>query len=241
MGEASPAQRKAVSLPAHPHSARVRSTVRYFVHLSLTALVACGGARGSSESPAPAEQPDARPLAMLASQRVIVTPVHSVLSSDAAGWAAQAPRTRDALRVLDDEIAIALGDRGLKSQWIYPPDLARAARNSPTYAVDPYTIGANPLRTADIKIGARVGDPLATQLRTMVALQEARLVVIPVELRYEKDKSGQGIAALKLAVIDGRLGEMRWSGTVRSDPAPLYSRAVLTSLAAHVADLITAP
>jgi len=219
----------------------VHSILRHLTALSLATTAACGGGSGGAEAPAPADQPDTRPLAMLASQRVIVTPAHSVLSSDAAGWAAQAPRTREGLRVLDDEIAIALGERGFRSQWIYTPDLVRAARNSPTYAVDPYTIGANPLRTADIKLGSRIGDPLATQLRTMVALQEARLVLIPVELRYERDKAGQGTAALKLAVLDGRLGEMRWSGTVRSDPAATYSRAVLKSLAAHLADLVTAP
>ena len=93
--------------------------------------------------------------------------------------------------------------------------------------------------------GTRLGDPLVTQLRTMIALQEgARAVLVPVELRFEKvDKIApdQGVAVLKVALLDGRLGDVRWIGSVRSDPAPALSRAVLTSLAAHFADLVTTP
>ena len=64
----------------------------------------------------------------------------------------------------------------------------------------------------------------------------------PVEVRFEKAAvAGQGVVALRVALLDGRLGDVRWIGTVRSDPAPTYSRAVLTSLAAHFADLFTAP
>ena len=64
---------------------------------------------------------------------------------------------------------------------------------------------------------------------------------MPVELRFEQDKSGQGIAVLRLALLDGRLGEVRWVGEVKSDPSPTLSRAVLASLAGRIADLITTP
>jgi hypothetical protein len=77
----------------------------------------------------------------------------------------------------------------------------------------------------------------------MVALQEsARAVLMPVELRFEKDsKTGQGTAVLRLAVLDGRLGEVRWIGDVKSEPSATFSTALLTSVAGKVADLITAP
>lgn len=183
-----------------------------------------------------------RPLSQLAAQRVIVTPAFGLVTSDALGWAAQVGKPRDYLRTLDDEIASVLAERGLKSQWVYPADLMRAMKGSPTYAVDPYTIGAGVLRNPGVASGTRIGDPLATQLRTMIALQEdVRAVIIPVELRFEKEKTGQGSAVLKVALMDGRLGDVRWIGSVRSDPAATLSRAVLTSVAGHLADLITAP
>ncbi|MEO8337836.1 MAG: hypothetical protein ABI664_22875 [bacterium] len=204
-------------------------------------LAACHGSKPAGEASS-VEQP-VRPLAQLASQRVIVTPTYFLVGGDALGWAAQLPKGRESLRGFDDEIATVLAERGLKSQWLYPTDLVRAMRANPTYAVDPYTLGANILRGKDVVSGTRLADPLATQLRTMIALQEgARAVLVPVELRFEKaSTAGQGVAALKVALLDGRLGDVRWIGTVRSDPAPEYSRAVLTSLAAHFADLFTAP
>ena len=204
-------------------------------------LVACHGGQKPADEPEAVLQP-LRPLANLAAQRVIVTPAFSLALGDPLGWAAQVPKSRDFLRSLDDEIAAALGERGLKSQWIYPADLVRATKGSPTYAVDPYTLGVNVLRNPGIVSGSPVGDPLASQLRTMIALQDgARAVLIPVELRFEKLPTGQGVAALRVALMDGRLGDVRWIGTVRSDPAIQPSRAVLATLAAHFADLITAP
>ncbi|MEO8621519.1 MAG: hypothetical protein ABI625_10670 [bacterium] len=210
--------------------------------ISLTLLLAaCHHGKPSDEAAAPPEPP-MRPLSQLAAQRVILTPAYSLVSTDPLGWNAQIPKSREYLRVLDEEIANVLGERGLKSQWIYPADLVRAAKASPTYAVDPYSIGVGVLRSSGIVSGTRLGDPLVTQLRTMIALQEdARAVLVPVELHFEKEKSGQGSAVLRVALLDGRLGDVRWISSVRSDPADKLSRAVLTSLATHLADLIAAP
>lgn len=204
------------------------------------ALAACGGGKPAAEEPAPIE-PTARPLAGLAAQHVIVAPAFRLRETDALGWTAQIPRSRDYLKSLDDELLFALGERGLKTQWVYPADLVRSMRGNPTYAIDPYTLAADPLRHPDVKVGAKLRDPLATQLRTLVALQDARAVMLPVEVRFEKDESGQGIAILRLAVLDGRLGEVRWMSEVRSDPSPTLSRALLAGLASRVADLVTAP
>lgn len=171
-----------------------------------------------------------------------MTPAHSLREVDALGWTARIPRSREYLRSFDAALADELAARGLKSQWVWPADLVRAARANPSYAVDPYGLAAAPLRSPTIASGTRIGDPLATQLRTMVALQErARAILLPVELRFEKDTTGQGVAVVRLALIDGRLGEVRWIGDVRSEPSPTFSGALLTSLAAHLSDLIAAP
>ena len=200
-------------------------------------LAGCGG---KPQAPAPIE-PAARPLAGLAAQHVILAPTYRLRETDALGWTAQIPRSREYLKSLDDELAFALAERGLKTQWVYPADLLKSMRGNPTYAIDPYTLAADPLRNVDVNAGTKLGDPLATQLRTLVALQDARAVMLPVELRFEKDKTGQGIAILRLAVLDGRLGEVRFMSEVRSDPSPTFSRGLLASVANKVADLVTAP
>jgi hypothetical protein len=73
----------------------------------------------------------------------------------------------------------------------------------------------------------------------MIALHDARAVLLPVDLRFERDAAGQGLAVLRVDLIDGRLGEVRWVGDVRSDPAATVSPALLASQAQHFADLIT--
>lgn len=216
---------------------------RTFRQISLFALLlaACHRGKPADEASAPIEPP-ARPLAQLAAQRVILVPAFSLAATDPMGWGASIAKSRDYLKTLDDELETALGERGLKKQWIYPAGLVRAVRANPTYAVDPYSLGTNALRNPNLVSGAKLGDPLATQLRTMVALQEdGRAVLVPVELRFEQQPSGQGVAALRVVLIDGRLADVRWVGTVRSDPDKTLSRAMLTSLATHFADLITAP
>jgi hypothetical protein len=201
-------------------------------------LTACAG-QPKVETPA-VPAPTVRPLAALEAQQVVVTPTRSLRDADALGWTSQIPRSREYLRELDDEISTELLARGLKS-WVFAPALVRAARSNPAYAVDPYALGSQELRNPSVISGARLHEPLASQLRTLIALQEsARAVLLPVELRFEKLPSGQGVAVLRIALIDGRLSEIRWIGDVRGDPSNTFSRGLLTSLAAHFADLITA-
>lgn len=202
-------------------------------------LVACPS-RQSAEAPVP--EPPARPLASLVAQQVIVAPAHSLRETDALGWAAQIPRSREYLRALDDTLAAELRARGLGTSWVFPPALVRAAKANPSYAVDPYVLAADPLREPGFDASERLTGPIVSQLRTMVALQEnARFVLLPVELRFEraKDDPAKGVAVLKTALVDGRLGEVRWMSDVRSEPSPTLSPVVLSSLANKLADLIT--
>ncbi len=46
---------------------------------------------------------------------------------------------------------------------------------------------------------------------------------------------------MKLVLVDARTTEFLWVHEVRSDPAPAFGPAVLTSLANHFADLVIAP
>jgi hypothetical protein len=213
---------------------------RVLIPLCAALVVACHGG-SKTEEPGPVEIP-IRPLATLASQRVIVTPAFSIRPGDPMGWAAALPRGKEYLRTLDAEIERELDERGLKSQWYFPPDLVKAARANPTYAADPYSLGVNVLRSESVVSGTRFGDPLTTQLRTMVALHEgARAVLVPVEVHFEKVAADKQVAVLRVVFVDGRLGDVRWAGNVRSDPATAFSPEVTKTLVTHFADLIAAP
>lgn len=237
----SPRSVQGFSFRAHPQRSLVLLSSRR-IATSLLVLAACSGPQHPSEAPTPAAP--VRPLAALVAQQVIVAPVHQLSEVDPFGWTKQIPRSREYLRSVDAAIDTELAARGLGTQWIYPAAVVRASKASPSYAVDPYALAAGVLTSPEVVGGTRLGDPLANQLRTMVALQEnARAVLIPVELHFERDaeRRDQGVAVLKVALIDGRLGEVRWIGDVRSDPSPSLSPALVTSLANKFADLITAP
>jgi hypothetical protein len=210
--------------------------------LSLLLAAACGGQGATQGSTSPA--PDAHPLSALAAERVIVLPTYalSVSSDVAAAW--RVDRPRELLRALDADIAAALDDRGLRRGWVLPADLQASYTRNPTYATDPYALAEAPLRSRAFVAGSRLGEPLASQLRTMIALHEnARLVLAPVELRVERvaADSATGRPVLRVVLLDPRFAEARWVGEVRGDAANGLSPEVTTLLAKRLANLITAP
>jgi hypothetical protein len=212
------------------------------------AATACGGAKAPpEEAPRPASARSAtaptRPLAGLAAQRVVVAPALAVREGDPAGWAARIPRLREFLQVLDDEIAAALAERGLGQAWVFPDQLWRGHSRNPSLGVDPYRLATQPLRGARLAVGQRIADPLASQLRSLVAVHDGRLVLLPVEVFFEIDRTGSsGRTALRLALIDARRAEVQWAGEVRADrPGTEPDRAQLTAVATRLANLVTAP
>ena len=157
------------------------------------------------------------------------------------GWAASIPRQREWLRTLDREIAGAIGGRGLDRAWVFPETLLRSYERNPAMSPDPYRLATEPIRSITRLTGAeRIPEPLASQLRTLVAVHDGRYVLVPLEVSFEPGSAG-GRARLRLAVLDARSTEFRWLGDVRSDPSPSLNPAGVSSLAARVADLIAAP
>jgi hypothetical protein len=122
-----------------------------------------------------------------------------------------------------------------------PADLALSYKRNPTYATDPYALAEESLRASSFTVGTRLSEPLASQLRTMIALHEnARVVLLPIELRFERADatSSAARATLRLALVDPRFSEARWVGTVNSDTTSAEPRVLTRALARGVADLI---
>src|SRR5207247_1057749 len=95
----------------------------------------------------------------------------AIKAGDSLGWAASIARPRSMLRALDSAIVAELAQRGLRSRWYFPADLERSYKSNPTYAPDPYALAAEPLR-GKLELGKPFPDPLASQLRVLVALHE---------------------------------------------------------------------
>ena len=113
-----------------------------------------------------------------------------------------------------------------------PADLAATFRRNPTYASDPYALAEEPLRSSSFAAGKRLAEPLASQLRTMIALHEnASLVLVPIELRFESANAPTARASLRLALIDPRFSEARWVGEVDERYANADPRVLTAALA----------
>jgi hypothetical protein len=215
-----------------PHNPVVRSILAALV------LLACNRAP-KIDVPRPGE----RPLAGFAAQRLAVTPTGHVRTADSLGWVQRLGGARTAARRLDSSIVIALEGRGLASRWVMPAELVRTYDRNRSYAPDPYQLALEELRGPRFAAASRYGEPLSSQLRTMIALHgDTRYVLLPVDLRFERDSAGTTSqrAVLRTVLLDPRFAEARWVGDVKGDTSSLPALA-LASVAARLADLFVAP
>ncbi len=228
-----------------------RATIRA---AALVAALGCAGQPNTAA--AQAENPVQRPLAAFMSRPVLVLPTRFVGDDGALGWTAQLGDPATYLGDLDAEIAFALKQRGIDKMWILPPAIVRSVRRNPGFAVDPHDLSADWLRPPLEKPPEQLPEPFASQLRSLVALQEgAQYVLYPVEVRFEpivaegrQASSGpaeagggartQGRAVLRIALIDARRQKIVWMADVVSDPYPSFSPALAASVAEHLVDLI---
>lgn len=177
------------------------------------------------------------PLGAFAAQRVLVLPVQHLLSDTGAivppaGWGAFR-------KELDDSIGTAIAGRGIGKGWGYAAEVARISKRNAVYSGDPYALGAQPLRGVVPRPEDKVPQVLAGNIRTIIALGDARYVLLPIEVRIEKNGALQR-AVLRLTLIDGRLGQFVWLGEVASESATSLTPVIINSLSARVADLVLA-
>ncbi|HEX6631066.1 MAG TPA: hypothetical protein VF048_08240, partial [Gemmatimonadaceae bacterium] len=193
----------------------------------------CAGAAAGSGAPGPATAeaaPAARPLAGLRGQRVLLAPVQRITAPDSLGLRTEA---------LDRELGFALGERGLGATWADAATARRLAAQNPTYASDPSMLPLS--RARPLRAGDEVQDPLASQLRALVALHDGRFVVVPTELGVTEE-GGTRRAVLHLALVDARGAQVRWAGTTAGVPLDGVPAAGLAArIAQQFVDLIAAP
>jgi len=178
-------------------------------------------------------------LAPFASEALIVLPAQR-LRATVPEWADKVGDEKSYLSTIDDEIAFAIRERGLKGQWAFPADLARAAKRNPGYTADPYNVGVAALAPVERDAEKIIAEPLGSQLRAFGGLFNARYALIPVEVRLLPDASG-GRASVHLVVVDTRASRLTWKGDISGDGVRNFSPAVAAGLAGRVADLFFTP
>ena len=211
--------------------------------IAATAGLGCAGAgKAANEQTEPVQ---AMPLSSMASRPVVVLPVQYIAFSDSLSWSratyvqtGQIPIRSPFLYTLDDSIAASLGDRGLRS-WTFARAIIASARRNMGMTADPLALAAERLRR-QIKAGDDpVSEPLASQIRSLVALRDARYVILPAILRFENRGTGAR-GSLLVYLIDTRTSRIAWSGQVSSGVSRTLSPAIAGTLAERLADLVVA-
>lgn len=165
------------------------------------ALLAQGKPTPQEPAPAPALL-----VSAIAGQKIPVLPLTYVVVDDSIRDAAvHVPRT--ALLVWADSIlAEEILARAPEVTWILGPDLRRKTRSAPGMLPEPERLGQAALRFENIK---RLPDPLFGYLRTIVALADGRLVLVPTSVRLTAAEGGVQ-AETMFVLADARSGTIIW-------------------------------
>lgn len=181
------------------------------------------------------------PLQRLAAEQMLVLPVQYLTFADSLGWSRTAPSSRSYLNTVDQEIAFALKQRGLQGRWTLAPELVRSVERNKDYAPDPHALAADEVRSGEKGASEwQLREPLASQLRALVALSDARYIFFPVELKFT-GSGGAGHATLHLVIVDARRSQVQWTGDLAGSQFASFSPAIAADLASRLGDLIAAP
>lgn len=175
----------------------------------------------------------------LAELPVLVVPVQRASGTSEPGW--RPPGGNAARQLADSIISDALLMRGAGSKWQFAEEARRVARRNPTHAADPDALAVSSLFS--LRAGDALLEPLASELRGLVALGEARHVLVPMAMHAERDESdppGTARVVFTIAVVDARLSRVLWIGPVPGEPATEFNAAAIESAATNLANLIVA-
>jgi hypothetical protein len=114
---------------------------------------------------------------------------------------------RSGLNRADSLIGEALVGRGPEVHWILPPELRKMARRAAGFVPDPDDMGQAVLRAPKLQ---DIPDPLRSSLRSLLAIADGRLALVPAALGFGPEPDGQVRAELSLVVGDARTGKVMW-------------------------------
>jgi hypothetical protein len=131
--------------------------------------------------------------------------VDSTLVGDSTltGWDSRSA----AITRFDGILGGYLADNAPDVKWVLPDALRRMAKRAPSMVPDPDRLGHGVMSSERIR---RTPDPLASRLRQLVAMSDARHVFIPSGLLLKRDSTGTVQAELAAQLVDARLGDVLW-------------------------------
>jgi hypothetical protein len=232
----------------NPNMTLVRTMFRAPLAAVAGAFLLYGCASSSSSSKEPAE-PVMSPLAGMIGRQMLVLPTQYLSIANAGGGWDIVPSGPPLLSILDEEITDQFVKRGVKRNWTFAREITESANRNGGLAGDPRELGAQGIRR--VKAGdTPLPEPLASQIRTLVALTSARFVVLPLEVHVDT-RDGERKASLRVLLVDARTARVAWVGDIEATPerdpqavadalSPYGFRLAAREMATKFADMVVA-
>jgi hypothetical protein len=112
------------------------------------------------------------------------------------------------LRHFDSLFGEYLASVLLETKWILPPELRKISVRSSGYFPDPDLMGQGAMRNPGIK--KKVPEPLQSKLRAISGVTNARAVIIPAGVVFDRDSTGMLLATVSVVLVDPRLGDIKY-------------------------------
>ena len=199
--------------------------------------------QSSATSPASESAGLTPPLAPMAGRPLVILPTQYVVYGNRVAARDADSSTALLMRILDDEIALALRSRGV-TQWTSARDISASARRNIGMTADPHGLAALEVRRITRASDDPLPEPFASQVRSLTALRDTRYALVPIELRRDVT-TVHPRGTLRLFLIDSRTARIVWAGQVSGESSEMGSElervmAFAKVLASRVADLVTA-
>jgi hypothetical protein len=160
--------------------------------------------------PEPAPAVRVLPSQALAGKKVGVLPITLIVADpliQSDSIYGRYKERRSGLNRADSLIGEALVGRGPEVHWILPPELRKMARRAAGFVPDPDDMGQAILRAPKLE---NIPDPLRSSLRSLLAIADGRLALVPAALGFGPEPDGRIRADLSLVVADARTGKVMW-------------------------------
>jgi len=166
----------------------------------------------AQKEPPPSPSP---PIATLSSaafsgQTIAVLPITLVVADPALQSDSTFANYRDhrtALLRADSLVGEQLQTRGPEVTWVLPPQLRKVARRAAGFVEAPDQMGQAILRSPKL---TKVPDPLRSSLRSLMAVVNGRVALVPASLGFGPESDGRVRADLTLVLADSRTGKVIW-------------------------------
>ncbi len=181
---------------------------------------------------------------------VTVLPLQGARPVPSGAWPGGSTSLQGLVDAFDAEVDFALSEHRSTGEWTGPGTVVKRVRRNPLLKVDPERLAYEGLDgSEDQKFKGVIYEPLHSQLRSLSALLDTRVVALPLRLIYvpadslgaagevpsdSSDRAPLGHAALRVALIDTRAGEVLWRGWIPGPPSRAEAPGLLAGLAGRL-------